>query len=111
MKRAMKTILTLGGISLTGYIAYKQYRKFSQSEEMNKTLHKFLKKIYGEEPVLKIHKALDTIMIKAGFSPEVLEKFGDIESAIRDWVQKYYPALATKLHITVTECGDMEEDE
>jgi arginine exporter protein ArgO len=52
MKKAMKTILTLGGVAFAGYYAYKQYRKFSQSEEMNKTLHAFLKKIYGEEPVL-----------------------------------------------------------
>ncbi|HOH97184.1 MAG TPA: hypothetical protein PL188_02620 [Candidatus Cloacimonadota bacterium] len=109
MKKALKTILTLGGVAFAGYYAYKQYRKFSQSEEMNKTLHAFLKKIYGEEPVLKIHKALDTIMIKAGFSQEVRDKFGDIENAIRDYVQKYYPALVAKLHIKVTDRETAEE--
>jgi hypothetical protein len=48
-------------------------------------------------------------MIKAGFSQEVRDKFGDIENAIRDYVQKYYPALVAKLHIKVTDRETAEE--
>ena len=101
MNKALKNLLFLGGTAFAGYYAYKQYQSFSNTVKMDKALHDYLQNIYGEEPQLSTVKSLSRIVIKAGFSAEVIAKYPDIETGIRDYVQEYYPMLSKNLGVEV----------
>ncbi|MDZ4181284.1 MAG: hypothetical protein U1B83_00295 [Candidatus Cloacimonadaceae bacterium] len=109
MNKAVKTMLVLGGSALAGYFAYTQYKSLNNALKLDKSLHTFLKNLYGEEPELKTVKALNHIGIKAGFSKAVIDKYGDIESGIRDYVQEFYPAIAQRLSVEIFEKQEPEE--
>ncbi|MDP2172866.1 MAG: hypothetical protein Q8M98_11210 [Candidatus Cloacimonadaceae bacterium] len=111
MNKAVKTMLVLGGTALAGYFAYTQYKSLNNAVKLDKSLHTFLKNLYGEEPELVTIKAMNHIGIKAGFTKAVIEKYGDIESGIRDYVQEYYPALAKRLSVEIFAKAEEESNE
>lgn len=108
MKRVFKAMLLAGGTALAGYFAYSQYRSFNNAVQMDKSLHTFLKNLYGEEPDLQTVKALRKIKVRAGFSADTCAKYQDIDSSIIDYVREYYPALASGLSVEVFAKTDTE---
>lgn len=108
MKRMFKALLFAGGTALAGYIAYSQYKSFNHAVQMDKSLHTYLKNLYGEEPDLQTIKAMRRIKVRAGFSTETCAKYQDIDSSIIDYVREYYPALATGLSVEVFAKADPE---
>ncbi len=112
MKKFFKSLLILGGTAAAGYLGFKAYKKVSSIVRLSKALPEFLKNVYGEIPKIHINMALNKVIIKTGFTQEIIDKHEDIESTVREYVEDFFPSLGNKkLSIHVYVKGEEDEED
>lgn len=110
MKKFFKALLFIGGTALAAHFGMKAYKRVNGVVKLAKSLPEFLGNVYGEKPKLGINRGFNTMLIKVGFSQEILDKHTDIENTIREYIDDFYPEL-TKCSIDVNIYVPGEEPE
>jgi len=84
MKKFLKKVLIIGGTAAAAHFGFKAYKKISGIAKLSKSLPEFLNNVYGETPRVNLKQTLNSTRIKVFFSQEILDKFTDIETTIRE---------------------------
>jgi len=95
MKKIFKAALIIGGTALAAHFGLKAYKRVNGLVKLSKSLPEFLNNVYGEKPKATFTNTLSLMNIKLGFSQEVIDKHTDIETTVREYIDDFYPELAT----------------
>ena len=111
MKKFFKKVLILGGTIAAAHFGFKAYKKISGTAKLSKTLPEFLNNVYGEMPQVNVNHTLNSTRIKVFFSQNILDKFTDIETTIREYIDDFYPEIAkTSVDISIMPATEETED-
>ena len=111
MKKFFKKILILGGTLAAAHFGFKAYKKISGTAKLSKSLPEFLNNVYGEMPQVNVNHTLNSTRIKVFFSQNILDKFADIETTIREYIDDFYPEIAkTSVDISIMPATEETED-
>ena len=111
MKKFFKKILILGGTLAAAHFGFKAYKKISGTAKLSKSLPEFLNNVYGEMPQVNVNHTLNSTRIKVFFSQKILDKFADIETTIREYIDDFYPEIAkTSVDISIMPATEETED-
>ena len=111
MKKFFKKVLILGGTIAAAHFGFKAYKKISGTAKLSKTLPEFLNNVYGEMPQVNVNHTLNSTRIKVFFSQNILDKFADIETTIREYIDDFYPEIAkTSVDISIMPATEETED-
>ena len=111
MKKFFKKVLILGGTVAAAHFGFKAYKKISGTAKLSKTLPEFLNNVYGEMPQVNVNHTLNSTRIKVFFSQKILDKFADIETTIREYIDDFYPEIAkTSVDISIMPATEETED-
>jgi len=94
MKKLLKALLLIGGAAFAANFGLKAYKKINGTVKLSKSLPEFLNNVYGEVPEMNVTRTLNSMVIKIGFSQEVLEKHNDIDNTVQEYIDDFYPELA-----------------
>lgn len=94
MKKLLKALLVIGGAAFAANFGLKAYKKINGTVKLSKSLPEFLNNVYGELPEMNISRTLNSMVIKIGFSQEVLEKHADIDNTVQEYIDDFYPELS-----------------
>lgn len=119
MKKLLKALLLIGGAAFAANFGLKAYKKINGTVKLSKSLPEFLNNVYGEVPEMNITRTLNSMVIKIGFTQEVLDKHNDIDNTVQEYIDDFYPELAkNSIEISiftkgeaVTEPAEEEETE
>ena len=116
MKKILKGLLLIGGTALAAHFGMKAYKRVSGVAKLAKSLPEFLNNVYGERPKVNINRSFNTIAIKVGFPQEIIDKHGDIENTVREYVDDFYPDLSkcsvdVSIYVPGIEEEDLEEED
>lgn len=109
MKKFLKGLLFIGGTALAAHYGMKTYKKINSAVKLSKSLPEFLNNVYGEKPTMNMNKTLNSLSLKLGFSQEILDKHGDIETTVREYIDDFYPELSKNSIDISIEAGNVEE--
>lgn len=111
MKKFFKKILILGGTLAAAHFGFKAYKKISGTAKLSKSLPEFLNNVYGEMPQVNVNHTLNSTRIKVFFSQNILDKFTDIETTIREYIDDFYPEIAkTSVDISIMPATEETEE-
>ena len=111
MKKFFKKILILGGTLAAAHFGFKAYKKISGTAKLSKSLPEFLNNVYGEMPQVNVNHTLNSTRIKVFFSQKILDKFADIETTIREYIDDFYPEIAkTSVDISIMPATEETEE-
>ena len=111
MKKFFKKVLILGGTIAAAHFGFKAYKKISGTAKLSKTLPEFLNNVYGEMPQVNVNHTLNSTRIKVFFSQDILDKFADIETTIREYIDDFYPEIAkTSVDISIMPATEETEE-
>ncbi len=111
MKKFFKKVLILGGTIAAAHFGFKAYKKISGTAKLSKTLPEFLNNVYGEMPQVNVNHTLNSTRIKVFFSQNILDKFTDIETTIREYIDDFYPEIAkTSVDISIMPATEETEE-
>ena len=111
MKKFFKKILILGGTLAAAHFGFKAYKKISGTAKLSKSLPEFLNNVYGEMPQVNVNHTLNSTRIKVFFSQNILDKFADIETTIREYIDDFYPEIAkTSVDISIMPATEETEE-
>jgi hypothetical protein len=111
MKKFFKKVLILGGTIAAAHFGFKAYKKISGTAKLSKTLPEFLNNVYGEMPQVNVNHTLNSTRIKVFFSQNILDKFADIETTIREYIDDFYPEIAkTSVDISIMPATEETEE-
>lgn len=115
MNKLFKTALFLGGTALAASFGLKAYKRINGIVKLSKSLPEFLNNVYGEKPKISINRTFNTMIIKAGFAQETIDKHTDIETTIREYIDDFYPELGKcsvdiSVYVKGTEPEETEEE-
>ncbi len=111
MKKFFKKVLILGGTVAAAHFGFKAYKKISGTAKLSKTLPEFLNNVYGEMPQVNVNHTLNSTRIKVFFSQNILDKFADIETTIREYIDDFYPEIAkTSVDISIMPATEETEE-
>ncbi|HNS84575.1 MAG TPA: hypothetical protein PKI18_04290 [Candidatus Cloacimonas sp.] len=111
MKKFFKKVLILGGTVAAAHFGFKAYKKISGTAKLSKTLPEFLNNVYGEMPQVNVNHTLNSTRIKVFFSQKILDKFADIETTIREYIDDFYPEIAkTSVDISIMPATEETEE-
>jgi len=111
MKKFFKKVLILGGTIAAAHFGFKAYKKISGTAKLSKTLPEFLNNVYGEMPQVNVNHTLNSTRIKVFFSQKILDKFADIETTIREYIDDFYPEIAkTSVDISIMPATEETEE-
>ena len=110
MKKFLKKVLIIGGTVAAAHFGFKAYKKISGIAKLSKSLPEFLNNVYGEIPRVNLKRTLNSTRIKVFFSQEILDKFTDIETTIREYIDDFYPEIA-KTSVDISMMPNIEETE
>ena len=111
MKKFFKKVLILGGTVAAAHFGFKAYKKISGTAKLSKTLPEFLNNVYGEMPQVNVNHTLNSTRIKVFFSQNILDKFTDIETTIREYIDDFYPEIAkTSVDISIMPATEETEE-
>ncbi len=94
MKKLLKALLLIGGAAFAANFGLKAYKKINGTVKLSKSLPEFLNNVYGEVPEMNITRTLNSMVIKIGFTQEVLDKHNDIDNTVQEYIDDFYPELA-----------------
>ncbi|MEN6445668.1 MAG: hypothetical protein ABFC98_06430 [Candidatus Cloacimonas sp.] len=110
MKKLFKKLLIVGGTAAAAHFGFKAYKKISGIAKLAKSLPEFLNNVYGEMPEVNFNHSLNSTKLKVFFSQEILDKFTDIETTIREYIDDFYPEIA-KTSVDISIMPKTEETE
>ena len=113
MKKFFKNTLIVAGVALAAHFGVKAYKRINGVVKLSKSLGDFLNNVYGTKPKVSINSGINTInstSIKVQFPQEILDKYTDIETTIREYIDDFYPELAkTKINIDIQPLTEEED--
>ncbi len=113
MKKFFKNTLIVAGVALAAHFGVKAYKRINGVVKLSKSLGDFLNNVYGTKPKVSINSGINTINstnIKVQFPQEILDKYTDIETTIREYIDDFYPELAkTKINIDIQPLTEEED--
>ena len=113
MKKFFKNTLIVAGVALAAHFGVKAYKRINGVVKLSKSLGDFLNNVYGTKPKVSINSGINTInstSIKVQFPQEILDKYTDIETTIREYIDDFYPELAkTKINIDIQPLTEQED--
>ena len=113
MKKFFKNTLIVAGVALAAHFGVKAYKRINGVVKLSKSLGDFLNNVYGTKPKVSINSGINTINstnIKVQFPQEILDKYTDIETTIREYIDDFYPELAkTRINIDIQPLTEEED--
>jgi len=113
MKKFFKNTLIVAGVALAAHFGVKAYKRINGVIKLSKSLGDFLNNVYGVKPKISINSGINTINannIKVEFPKEILDKYTDIETTIREYIDDFYPELAkTRINIDIQPLTEEED--
>jgi hypothetical protein len=94
MKKFFKNTLIVAGVALAAHFGVKAYKRINGVVKLSKSLGDFLNNVYGTKPKVSINSGINTINstnIKVQFPQEILDKYTDIETTIREILMIFIP--------------------
>jgi hypothetical protein len=89
-----KRLCVLALLAVAGVFLARFVQRVRMTMRLAKTLPLFLKNTIGEEPRASLSLTLNRLDIRLGFCAEMQERAAEIESAVVEYIDDFYPALS-----------------